>query len=227
MKVLISDNLAPIGEQILSDTGLEVDNKAGLSPDELLKIIPDYDGLVIRSATKVTAEVIEAAPNLKVVGRAGIGLDNVDVATASKHGIIVMNAPDGNATTAAEHAIAMMVSLSRNIPQATCSMKEGKWEKKKFMGRELTGKEAEEALGRANITVNKNTVPGEPRSPFVTSGLRLGTPAITTRGFNEQDCRELAGLICDVLDDHENETVGQSVKQAAMALCRKHPVYTG
>jgi len=140
MKVLISDNLAPVAEQILSDAGLEVDNKAGLSPEELLKIIPDYDGLVIRSATKVTAEVIEAAPNLKVVGRAGIGLDNVDVATASKHGIIIMNAPDGNATTAAEHAIAMMVSLSRNIPQATCSMKEGKWEKKKFMGREMTGK---------------------------------------------------------------------------------------
>jgi glycine hydroxymethyltransferase len=96
-----------------------------------------------------------------------------------------------------------------------------------LIGRELTGKKAEEALGRANITVNKNTVPGEPRSPFVTSGLRLGTPAITTRGFDEQDCRELAGLICDVLDEHENETVGQSVKQAAMALCRKHPVYTG
>jgi D-3-phosphoglycerate dehydrogenase len=140
MKVLISDNLAPIGEEILKDAGLEVDNKAGLSPEELLKIIPEYDGLVIRSATQVTAEVIEAASNLKVVGRAGIGLDNVDVATASKHGIIIMNAPDGNATTAAEHAIAMTVSLSRNIPQATCSMKEGKWEKKKFMGRELTGK---------------------------------------------------------------------------------------
>jgi len=140
MKVLISDNLAPVGEQILKDAGLDVDNKTGLPPEELLKIIPEYDGLVIRSATKVTAEVIEAAPNLKVVGRAGIGLDNVDVATASKHGIIVMNAPDGNATTAAEHAIAMMVSLSRNIPQATSSMKEGKWEKKKFMGRELTGK---------------------------------------------------------------------------------------
>ncbi len=140
MKVLISDNLAPIGEQILLDAGLEVDNKAGLPPEELLKIIPEYDGLVIRSATNVTAEVIEAASNLKVIGRAGIGLDNVDVPTASKHGIIVMNAPDGNATTAAEHAIAMMVSLSRNIPQATSSMKEGKWEKKKFMGRELTGK---------------------------------------------------------------------------------------
>ena len=140
MKVLISDNLAPIGEQILKEAGLEVDNKTGLSPEEFLKIIPEYDGLVIRSATKVTSEVIEAAPNLKVIGRAGIGLDNVDVATASKHGKIVMNAPDGNATTAAEHAISMMVSLSRNIPQATASMKEGKWEKKKFMGRELTGK---------------------------------------------------------------------------------------
>ena len=140
MKVLISDNLAPVGAQILLDAGLEVDIKTGLSPEELKNIIPEYEGLVIRSATKVTAEIIEAAPSLKVVGRAGIGLDNVDVAAASKQGIVVMNAPDGNATTAAEHAIAMMVSLARNIPQATASMKEGKWEKKKFMGRELTGK---------------------------------------------------------------------------------------
>jgi D-3-phosphoglycerate dehydrogenase len=140
MKVLISDNLAPVGAQILLDDGLEVDIKTGLASEDLKKIIPEYEGLVIRSATKVTAEIIEAATNLKVVGRAGIGLDNVDVAAASKHGIVVMNAPDGNATTAAEHAIAMMVSLARNIPQATASMKEGKWEKKKFMGRELTGK---------------------------------------------------------------------------------------
>ncbi|OGQ96615.1 MAG: phosphoglycerate dehydrogenase [Deltaproteobacteria bacterium RIFOXYD12_FULL_57_12] len=140
MKVLISDNLAPVGAQILRDAGLEVDIKTGLPPEELAKIIPDYQGLVIRSATKVTAAIIEAAINLKVVGRAGIGLDNVDIPTASKHGIVVMNAPDGNSTTAAEHAIAMMAALSRNIPQATSSMKEGKWEKKKFMGRELTGK---------------------------------------------------------------------------------------
>jgi len=140
MKVLISDNLAPVGEKILKEAGLEVDIKTGLAPDELKKIISEYDGLVIRSATKVTAEIIEAADNLKVVGRAGIGLDNVDVAAASKKGIIVMNAPDGNATTAAEHALAMMMSLSRKIPQATASMKEGKWEKKKFQGRELTGK---------------------------------------------------------------------------------------
>jgi D-3-phosphoglycerate dehydrogenase len=140
MKVLISDNLAPIGAKILQDAGIEVDINTGLAPEELKKIIPEYDGLVIRSATKVTAEIIEAATNLKVVGRAGIGLDNVDIAAASKRGIVVMNAPDGNSTTAAEHAVAMMVSLARNIPQATASMKDGKWEKKKFMGRELTGK---------------------------------------------------------------------------------------
>lgn len=140
MKVLISDNLAPVGAKILTDAGLEVTVKTGMSPEELKKEIPAYDGLVIRSATKVTAEIIEAADKLKVVGRAGIGLDNVDIPAASKRGIVVMNAPDGNATTAAEHAIAMMMALTRNIPQATASMKEGKWEKKRFMGREVTGK---------------------------------------------------------------------------------------
>ncbi len=140
MKVLISDNLAPIGEKILRDAGLDVDVNTGLPPEELKAIIPEYDGLVIRSATKVRADIIEAATRLKVVGRAGIGLDNVDIPAASQKGIVVMNAPDGNATTAAEHAIAMMMSLARNIPQATASMKAGKWEKKSFMGREVSGK---------------------------------------------------------------------------------------
>lgn len=140
MKVLISDNLAPIGEKILRDAGLEVDVKTGLPPEELKAIIPQYDGLVIRSATKVRADIIEAATRLRVVGRAGIGLDNVDIPAASQKGIVVMNAPDGNATTAAEHSIAMIMSLARNIPQATASMKAGKWEKKSFMGREVTGK---------------------------------------------------------------------------------------
>lgn len=140
MKVLISDNLAPIGAEILTRAGIEVDINTGLAPEALKKIISQYDGLVIRSATKVTAEIIAAADNLKVVGRAGIGLDNVDIPEASKKGIVVMNAPDGNATTAAEHAISMMMSLTRNIPQATASMKAGKWEKKKFSGREVTGK---------------------------------------------------------------------------------------
>jgi glycine hydroxymethyltransferase len=94
-----------------------------------------------------------------------------------------------------------------------------------LIGKDFTGKSAEEALGRANITVNKNTVPGEPRSPFVTSGLRLGTPAVTTRGFTVADCQELAGIICDVLDDHENPAVGKKARDAALALCHKHPVY--
>lgn len=140
MKVLISDNLSQVGVDVLKKAGLEVDVNTGLAPEELKKIIGDYDGLVIRSATKVTADLLEAAHKLKVVGRAGIGLDNVDIPAASQKGIVVMNAPDGNATTAAEHAIAMMMSLSRNIPQACQSTKAGKWEKKKFMGREVTGK---------------------------------------------------------------------------------------
>jgi glycine hydroxymethyltransferase len=96
-----------------------------------------------------------------------------------------------------------------------------------LIGSDVTGKKAEEALGRANITVNKNTVPGEPRSPFVTSGLRLGTPAVTTRGFDESDCAELADLICDILDNIDDESVEQKTRQSALALCRKHPVYTG
>jgi len=140
MKVLISDNLSPVGAEILEKAGLDVDINTGLAPEELKKIIGQYDGLVIRSATKVTAEILESAANLKVVGRAGIGLDNVDIPAASQKGIVVMNAPDGNATTTAEHAISLMMALSRNIPQATSSMKNGKWEKKNFMGREVTGK---------------------------------------------------------------------------------------
>jgi glycine hydroxymethyltransferase len=95
-----------------------------------------------------------------------------------------------------------------------------------LIGREFTGKDAEEALGRAHITVNKNTVPGEPRSPFVTSGLRLGTPAVTTRGFDEADCRELASIICDLLDGIGDEAVEAEVRSAATALCARHPVYT-
>jgi len=140
MKVLVSDNLSQVGVDVLRNRGLDVDVNTGLPPEELKKIIGNYDGLVIRSATKVTADILESAGNLRVIGRAGIGLDNVDIPAASQKGIVVMNAPDGNATTAAEHAIAMMLSLARNIPQACQSMKEGKWEKKKFMGREVTGK---------------------------------------------------------------------------------------
>lgn len=140
MKVLISDNLSPRGIEVLKQAGLEVDVKTGMKPEELKACIGEYHGLIIRSATKVTAEIVEAAASLKVVGRAGSGLDNVDKAAASKKGIVVMNTPGGNTITTAEHTIALMFALARQIPQATASMKQGKWEKKRFMGVELFNK---------------------------------------------------------------------------------------
>ena len=139
-KVLISDKLSPHAAKIFEDHGIEVDVKPGLSPDELKAIIADYDGLAIRSATKVTRDLLEAAPNLKVVGRAGIGVDNVDIAAATKRGVIVMNTPHGNSVTTAEHALTMMLALARQIPDANASTKAGKWEKSRFMGTEITGK---------------------------------------------------------------------------------------
>ncbi len=141
MKVLVSDKLSEEGLKILRDcSALQVDVKTGLSEDELIGIIGDYQALIIRSSTTVTPRVLEAAKKLKLVGRAGIGVDNVDLPAASKHGVIVMNTPSGNAVTTAEHALAMMFAVSRMIPQATMTMKQGKWEKKQFVGRELCNK---------------------------------------------------------------------------------------
>jgi len=139
-RVLISDKLSAAAVDIFRRRGLEVDVKPGLSPAELRAIIGEYDGLAIRSATKVTKELLEAAPKLRVVGRAGIGVDNVDVKSATARGVVVMNTPNGNAITTAEHAIAMMFALARQIPEATASTRAGKWEKNRFMGVELTGK---------------------------------------------------------------------------------------
>ena len=139
-KVLISDKLSPAAIAIFMERGIEVDVKPGLTPAELRAIIGEYDGLAIRSATKVTREVIEAATNLKVVGRAGIGVDNVDLKAATQRGIVVMNTPFGNAITTAEHAIALMFALARQLPEASASTKAGKWEKNRFLGVELTGK---------------------------------------------------------------------------------------
>ncbi len=139
-KVLISDALSPAAVQIFKDRGVEVDVKPGLSKDELLAVIGQYDGLAIRSNTKVTAEVLKAATNLKVVGRAGIGVDNVDIPAATARGVIVMNTPFGNSITTAEHAIALIFALARDVPAANASTHAGKWEKNRFMGVELTGK---------------------------------------------------------------------------------------
>jgi len=141
MKVLVSDNLGEVGIRMFEDEdGLRVDVNTGLSPEALEEVIGDYQGLVIRSATKVTESLLAKAKNLKVIGRAGIGLDNVDIPAATKRGIIVMNTPGGNVVTTAEHTIALMLSLSRNIPSGTTTMKEGLWEKKKLQGREIYNK---------------------------------------------------------------------------------------
>jgi D-3-phosphoglycerate dehydrogenase len=139
-KVLIADSMSPRAVEIFRERGLEVTVKTGLKPEELAEIIGEFDGLAVRSATKVTAPIIAAAKNLKVIGRAGIGVDTVDVPAATSRGIVVMNTPFGNSITTAEHAIAMMFALARQIPQANTSTHAGKWEKTKFMGVELTAK---------------------------------------------------------------------------------------
>jgi D-3-phosphoglycerate dehydrogenase len=141
-RVLISDALSPAAVQIFKDRGVEVDFQPdlGKDKDKLAQAIGDYDGLAVRSATKVTAKILDEARNLKVIGRAGIGVDNVDIPAATAKGVIVMNTPFGNSITTAEHAIAMMFALAREIPQADASTQAGKWEKNRFMGVELTGK---------------------------------------------------------------------------------------
>ncbi len=141
MRILVTDPLAKEGiERLRDEEGFEVREAIGLNEEELIKLIPEYDGLIIRSGTKVTKRVMDAAVNLKVIGRAGTGLDNVDIEAATKKGIIVMNTPEGNTVSAAEHAISMMLALSRNIPQANVSIKKGEWNRKKFMGSEVYGK---------------------------------------------------------------------------------------
>src|ERR1700749_5097288 len=139
-KVLISDKLSPAAVEIFRNRGIEVDLKPGLSPADLRAVIAEYDGLALRSATKVTKELLAVAPRLKVVGRAGIGVDNVDVRSATERGVVVMNTPHGNTITTAEHAIAMMFALARQIAEASRPTKAGKGEKKRFLGVELTGK---------------------------------------------------------------------------------------
>ena len=141
IKLLVSDELSKEGLDMLRKGGaVEVDAKPNIPHDELVKIIGDYDALVIRSGTKVTEDVIEAGKKLKVVGRAGVGVDNVDVNAATKKGILVMNTPAANIISAAEHTMAMMLSLARNVVPANVSLKAGEWKRSKFTGIELNGK---------------------------------------------------------------------------------------
>jgi len=139
-KVLISDSMSNVAQKIFEKKNISVDVKTGLSEDEIIKIIPEYDGLVVRSATKVTKNIIEAAKNLKVIGRAGAGVDNIDLPTAKEKNMIVMNTPGGNANATAEHAFALIMSVLRRVPFANETTHKGQWEKKNIKGTELSKK---------------------------------------------------------------------------------------
>src|SRR5438067_7832377 len=138
--ILVADDVSDSGLQPLRDAGFSVEKKTGLAPDALREVISNCDALIVRSETKVTAELMDAAKNLRVIGRAGVGVDNIDVPAATMRGVVVMNAPDGNTITTAEHTIALLVALARNVPQANSSVKAAKWERKRFIGAELQRK---------------------------------------------------------------------------------------
>src|SRR5437667_8427102 len=139
-RILVSDDVSDSGLQPLRDAGFNLEKKTGLTVAALREALAGSEGLVVRSETKVTAEVMDAARKLRVIGRAGVGVDNIDVAAATSRGIVVMNAPDGNTITTAEHTIALLIALARNVPQANISVKSAKWERKRFVGAELQGK---------------------------------------------------------------------------------------
>ncbi|MHC4249716.1 MAG: phosphoglycerate dehydrogenase, partial [Planctomycetota bacterium] len=139
-KVLVADKISTAGVDVLKNAGIDADVKTGLSEDEIVEIVPQYDGIIVRSATKITKRVIDAASKLAVVGRAGVGVDNIDLDAATAKGVVVMNTPLGNITSAAEHALALMMSMARHVPAADASMKAGEWNKKAFTGNELNGK---------------------------------------------------------------------------------------
>src|SRR5213592_1600749 len=138
-RILVADPIAQEGIDILGSVA-EVDVRTGAAPDELTAWIGDYDALVVRSETKVTAPIIEAAGKLQIIGRAGVGVDNIDVPAATRHGIVVVNAPTGNTISAAEHTVGLMLALARNIPQADASLRRHEWKRSQFVGIELRGK---------------------------------------------------------------------------------------
>ncbi|MBS1111715.1 MAG: serA [Nitrospirae bacterium] len=189
MKVLVSDSISQKGVDILKKAGLKVDVKTGMTPDELKKEIGKYDALVVRSATKVTAEIVEHAKNLRVIGRAGSGLDNVDKIAATKKGIVVMNTPGGNTVTTAEHTMSLLFSMARHTPQATASMKQGKWEKKKFMGVELHGKTLG-IIGLGNIGAHVAKI-----------ALGMGMKVITYDPFLSEEKAKALGVTISGLDE--------------------------
>jgi D-3-phosphoglycerate dehydrogenase len=190
MKILISDNLSKVGVDLLKrHEKFTVDKKVGLKPEELKQIIGDYDALIVRSETKVTADIIAAGEKLKVIGRAGTGVDNIDVPAATQRGIVVMNAAGGNSVTTAEHTIALLMSLARKIPQAAAKLKSGKWDKKSFMGTELNTK----TLGIIGL--------GNIGKIVASRGQGLGMKVIAFDPFLTKDAAARAGIEIVSLDD--------------------------
>jgi D-3-phosphoglycerate dehydrogenase / 2-oxoglutarate reductase len=175
IKIFVADDVNEGGLAPLREAGFEVEKRTGLKGDELAAAVASADGLVVRSETKVTAQVLDAAGRLRVIGRAGVGVDNIDVAAATQRGVVVMNAPDGNTMTTAEHALALLLALARRIPQGHASLKEGRWERKKFVGVELRGKTlGVVGLGRIGRVVASRALGFEMRvvafDPFVAPG---------------------------------------------------------
>jgi D-3-phosphoglycerate dehydrogenase len=221
MKVLIADKMSDRAAEILTARGLQADVKTGLSVDELVKIIGEYDGLLIRSSTKVTAAIQAAAKKLKVIGRAGIGVDNVDVPAATQRGIVVMNTPHGNSVTTAEHTLAMIFALARQIPDANATTQAGKWEKNKYVGMELYGKTLG-ILGCGNIG-----------ALVAERALGLKLKVITYDPFLSDDKAKQMGVVKVSLDDlfalsdiitlHVplNEQTRNIISAEALAKCKK------
>ncbi|XP_028249554.1 D-3-phosphoglycerate dehydrogenase [Parambassis ranga] len=219
--VLISESVDPRCRAILEENGIRVTEKQNMKKDELLAEIKDYDGLVVRSATKVTADVINAANNLKIIGRAGTGVDNVDVDAATKKGIIVMNTPSGNTISAAELTCGLLMSLSRHVPQAAMSMKQGNWDRKKFMGAELYGK----VLGIVGLgRIGKEVASRMQSFGMKTLGYDPITPPEVSAGWGvEQMSLEQLWPQCDYITVHTPlipSTVGL-LNDETFAKCKK------
>ncbi|KAM4559054.1 D-3-phosphoglycerate dehydrogenase [Odontesthes bonariensis] len=219
--VLISESVDPRCRAILEDNGIRVTEKQNMKKEELITEIKNYDGLVVRSATKVTADVINAGDNLKIIGRAGTGVDNVDVPAATKKGVIVMNTPSGNTISAAELTCALLMSLSRTIPQATMSMKQGNWDRKKFMGAELYGK----VLGIVGLgRIGKEVATRMQAFGMRTIGYDPITPPEVTAGWGvEQMSLEQLWPQCDYITVHTPlmpSTVGL-LNDESFAKCKK------
>jgi len=221
MKVLVADKMSDRAAEILAARGLRVDVKTGLAPEELIKIIADYDGLVVRSTTKATAEILAAAPKLKVIGRAGIGVDNIDVPAATKAGVVVMNTPHGNSVTTAEHTLAMIFALARHIPDANVTTQEGKWEKNKYTGIELYGKTLG-VIGCGNIGALVAERAIGLKMKVIAYDPFLSDEKARQMGMNKVTLDELFAA-SDIITLHVplNEQTRNIIDAAALAKCKK------